>query len=225
MEIPVIRDVLEESNERARENRTVFDRYGVFVANIMSSPGSGKTTILQKTIPVLRENGLACAIIEGDITSTLDSEKLKPLGVPIVQANTEPFGGDCYVGPHLVQAALRYLDLASIHILFIENIGNLVCPAEFYLGEDCKVVVLSLAEGEDKPLKYPLMFRECHLCLLNKMDLAPYLDIDLNVFESNIQKINSQLKVIMVSAKTGFGFLAWIEWLLEQSKTRNSTAR
>ena len=217
MEIPVIRDVLEESNMRARENRTVFDRYNVFVVNMMSSPGAGKTTILQKTIPVLKENGINCAVIEGDITTTLDSDLLKPLGVPIVQANTEPFGGDCHVGSHLIQAALEYLDLSSIQILFIENIGNLVCPAEFYLGENRKAVVLSLPEGEDKPLKYPLMFRECHLCLLNKMDLAPHLDIDIDLIKSNIRKINGGLDIIPLSAKTGEGISEWVDWLVMES--------
>ncbi|NQS98071.1 MAG: hydrogenase nickel incorporation protein HypB [candidate division Zixibacteria bacterium] len=221
MEIPVIRDVLEESNAIARENRAVFDRNRVFVVNLMSSPGSGKTTLLQKTIPVLTELGIKCAVIEGDITSTLDSERLKPLGIPIVQANTEPFGGDCHVGSHFIKASLEHLDLTSIQLLFIENIGNLVCPAEFYLGEDRKVVMLSLTEGEDKPLKYPLMFRECHLCLLSKVDLAPHLDIDISVLESNICKINSQLNVIFVSAKTGEGISTWIDWLMNQKGNLN----
>ena len=221
MEIPVIRDVLEKSNAIARENRAIFDQNQVFVVNIMSSPGSGKTSILQKTIPILKELGVNCAVIEGDITSTIDSDRLKPLGIQIVQANTEPFGGDCHIGSHLIQASLKHLDLTSIQILFIENIGNLVCPAEFYLGEDRKVVVLSLTEGEDKPLKYPLMFRECHLCLLNKMDLAPYLDTDLGILESNIRKINSKLSVIFTSAKTGEGVSTWIDWLISQKGNNN----
>ncbi len=216
MEIPVIRDVLEESNARAQENRAIFDRHNVFVINMMSSPGAGKTTILQKTIPIIKDRGINCAVIEGDITSTIDSYLLKPLGIPIVQANTEPFGGDCHVGSHLVQAALNHIDLSDIRILFIENIGNLVCPAEFYLGEDHKVVVLSLPEGEDKPLKYPLMFRECHLCLLSKMDLKPHLDIDLYLIKSNIRKINGGLDIIPVSAKTGEGLSEWIDWLVNR---------
>ena len=218
MEIIVIRDVLEESNLRARENRAAFDRNGVFVVNLMSSPGSGKTTILQKTIPILKDLGINCSVIEGDIATTIDSDRLKPLGIQIVQANTEPFGGDCHIGSHLVQSALKHLDLNSIQILFIENIGNLVCPAEFYLGEDRKVVVLSLTEGEDKPLKYPLMFRECQLCLLNKTDLAPHLNIDLNILESNISKINSRLDIIFISALIGDGIPTWIDWLTKQMK-------
>ncbi len=222
MEITVIRDVLEESNARAQENRAAFDRHGVFVINMMSSPGAGKTTILQKAIPILKDRGIICAVIEGDITSTIDADRLKPLGIPIVQANTEPFGGDCHVGSHLVQAALDHLDLSTIQILFIENIGNLVCPAEFYLGEDRKVVVLSLPEGEDKPLKYPLMFRECQLCLLSKMDLLPHLDIDLDLIKSNIHKINGGLDIIPVSAKTGEGLTEWCDWLKQVGDERSN---
>jgi hydrogenase nickel incorporation protein HypB len=214
MEIPIIRDVLEESNLRAQENRALFNQHGVFAVNIMSSPGSGKTTLLQKTIPALQKRGFSCAVIEGDISSTIDSERLQPLGVPVVQANTEPFGGDCHLGSHLVQAALKHLDLSATSFLFIENIGNLVCPAEFYLGEDRRVVVLSLPEGEDKPLKYPLMFRECNLCLLNKMDLAPHLEIDVERLKVNIRKTNGQIDILAISAKTGAGIEEWIAWLL-----------
>ena len=217
MDIPIIRDVLEESNARAQENRALFDRHGVFVVNIMSSPGSGKTTLLARTIPLLQRRGLSCAVIEGDITSTLDSERLKPLGIPVVQANTEPFGGDCHVGSHLVQAALKHFDLARVNVLFIENIGNLVCPAEFYLGEDRKVVVLSITEGEDKPLKYPLMFRECSACLLNKMDLAPHLDVSVDTLKENIRRTNGRLTVIPISAKTREGIERWVEWIMKKT--------
>ncbi|MFZ5433055.1 MAG: hydrogenase nickel incorporation protein HypB [Calditrichota bacterium] len=218
MEIPVIRDVLEESNARAKENRELFDQHGLFVVNIMSSPGSGKTTLLSKTIPLLQARGLRCAVIEGDITSTIDSEKLKPLGIPVVQANTEPFGGDCHVGSHLVQAALKHFDLPATDVLFIENIGNLVCPAEFYLGEDRKVVVLSLTEGEDKPLKYPLMFRECHVCLINKTDLAPHLDVSIEQLTTNVHKTNGTIKVMPISGKTGAGIETWVEWIISRGK-------
>jgi hydrogenase nickel incorporation protein HypB len=219
MEIPIIRDVLEESNLRAEENRSVFDVQGIFAVNIMSSPGSGKTTLLQKTIPPLKERGFSCAVIEGDITSTIDSERLQPLDIDVVQANTEPFGGDCHLGSHLVQAALKHLDLSSIDFLFIENIGNLVCPAEFYLGENRRIVVLSLPEGEDKPLKYPLMFRECSLCLLSKMDLAPHLEINVERLKNNIRQTNGQMDILPISAKTGEGVSEWIAWLLQARNT------
>jgi hydrogenase nickel incorporation protein HypB len=214
MNIPVVRDVLEESNAVAIQNRIAFASANVFVVNMMSSPGAGKTTLLFQTISELMKQGQKCAVIEGDITSTLDSEKLAPLGIPVVQANTEPFGGDCHVGSHLVKGALHFLDLEAIDFLFIENIGNLVCPAEFYLGEDRKVVVLSLPEGEDKPLKYPLMFRECHLCLLNKVDLEPYLDVVPQRIVENIHAVNGRLPVMPVSAKTGEGMNDWIRWLI-----------
>jgi hydrogenase nickel incorporation protein HypB len=218
MEIPVIKNVLEESEALAKANRALFDQHNIFVLNLMSSPGSGKTTLLAKTIPLLTRQGIHCAVIEGDITSTIDSERLQPLGIPIVQANTEPFGGDCHVGAHLVQAALQYLELPKIQILFIENIGNLVCPAEFYLGENRKVVLLSLPEGEDKPLKYPLMFRESHLCLLTKTDLAPYLDIDIERIRENIRKVNGEIIIIPVSSKTDNGLAEWVDWVLEEKK-------
>jgi hydrogenase nickel incorporation protein HypB len=205
---------LEESNALAEQNRASLVSADVFAVNIMSSPGAGKTTLLQRTIRLLQAQGKSCGVIEGDITTTLDSERLAPLGVPVVQVNTQPFGGDCHIGAHLVQAALRHFDLPVLDYLFIENIGNLVCPAEFDLGEHRKVVVLSLPEGEDKPLKYPLMFRECHLCLLNKMDLLPYLDVDMGNLTDNIRQINGQLPVLPISAKTGDGLEAWVHWLL-----------
>ena len=213
MRIPIVRDVLEESNARAQENHALLNKFGICTVNLMSSPGSGKTTLLARTISELNKSALRCAVIEGDITSTLDSERLQPLGVPVVQVNTDPFGGDCHVGSHFVQGALKYLELDKLDYLFIENIGNLVCPAEFYLGEHERVVVLSLPEGEDKPLKYPLMFRECNLCLLNKVDLAPHLEVSAERFTENIHKINGALRVISISGKTGEGFEEWMTWL------------
>jgi len=212
--IPVVRDVLEESNARAAENRALFQRYNVFVVNIMSSPGAGKTMLLEKTIPLLKERDHRCAVIEGDITSTLDADRLQPLGVPVVQANTEPFGGDCHLGSHLVQGALKHLHLEALDFLFIENIGNLVCPAEFDLGENRKVVLLSLPEGEDKPLKYPLMFRESQLCLITKMDIESSLGVSAEKFQNNICMVNGRMKVIRLSAKDGSGMGDWVEWLL-----------
>ena len=223
MEIPIIRDVLEESNAIAKQNRILFEQYGVFVVNMMSSPGAGKTTLLRKTIPFLKALGIRCAVIEGDIATTIDSEQLKPLDIPIVQANTEPFGGDCHIGSHLINAALKFIDLKDIDILFIENVGNLVCPAEFYLGENRKMVMLSLPEGEDKPLKYPLMFRQCQLCVISKIDLAPHLNIELNTLNSNIHLINGSLDILFLSAVTGEGVSGWIDWLIKQIKLKNSS--
>jgi hydrogenase nickel incorporation protein HypB len=214
MNIPVVRNVLEESDALAAENRRRFAESGVFVVNMMSSPGSGKTTLLARTIRDLQSRNLRCAVIEGDITTTLDSERLAPLGIPVVQANTEPFGGDCHIGSHLVHAAAQELPLSALDFLFIENIGNLVCPAEFDLGEHRKVVVLSLPEGEDKPLKYPLMFRECQMCLLNKFDLQEHLDVDIPTVMRNIHQVNGMLPVIPLSARSGNGVGAWLDWLI-----------
>ena len=214
MKIPIIRNVLEESDTLARENRVTFDANGIFVVNIMSSPGAGKTTLLARTIAELKALHFNCAVIEGDITSTVDSERLLHLNIPIVQANTQPFGGDCHVGSHLVKAALEMLPMDKLDFIFVENIGNLVCPAEFDLGEHVKVVVLSLPEGEDKPLKYPLMFRQCSVCLLSKIDLLPHLDIDVLALNKNLATINGELTVLPISAKTGIGFQAWTNWLI-----------
>ncbi len=215
IDIPIVRDVLEESHARALENRRLFDENDVFVVNIMSSPGSGKTTLLEKSIPILRDKfGTTCAVIEGDIATTLDSQRLSRLGVPVVQANTQPFGGDCHIGAHLVQGALKFIDLAKIDILFIENVGNLVCPAEFYLGENLRVVLLSVVEGEDKPLKYPLMFRECNACVLTKIDLLPYSGTDITVLRNNIKSVNGKLEILELSAKCDTGVGDWVNWLL-----------
>lgn len=216
MEILVVHNILEESELLGQENREIFDRENVFVLNLMSSPGSGKTSLLLKIIPILQKLGISCAVIEGDVTSSIDSMRLQELNIPIVQANTEPFGGACHIGPHLIKAALEFLDLSSIQILFIENIGNLVCPAEFYLGENCKIVVLSVTEGEDKPLKYPLMFRECDICIINKMDLLPYIDFDMNALLGNIRIINNHLGILFSSARTSEGIAAWIDWIINQ---------
>lgn len=219
MKIPVVRDVLEESNALAVSNRKWFDAHETYVVNVMSSPGAGKTTLLSRVIKELCGAGLRCGVIEGDITTTLDSEKLATLEIPIVQVNTEPFGGDCHVGSHLVSSALKLLPPEKLDFLFIENIGNLVCPAEFYLGEHAKIVVLSLPEGEDKPLKYPLMFRECVLCLLNKVDLIPFLDVDPALFVENMRRINGALEILPVSGKTGAGIDAWTSWLMNRRET------
>lgn len=222
--IPIIQNVLEESDNLARDNRSLFDAKQIFVINIMSSPGSGKTTLLSRTIQMLQSTGKRCAVIEGDITTTLDSERLAYLEIPIVQANTGPFGGDCHVGSHLVSAALELLPMDDLDYVFIENIGNLVCPAEFYLGEDVKVVMLSLPEGEDKPLKYPLMFRECNLCLLSKADLLPYLDVEFEQLQENIKRVNNDLPVILTSSKTGEGIQEWIDWIEKRRKAMPAPA-
>jgi len=219
MKIPIVRNVLEESDALARRNHERFAEHGIYAVNMMSSPGAGKTTLLIKTITELKSRGFRCGVIEGDITSTIDSERLMPLAIPVVQANTSPFGGDCHVGSHLVASALEMLPLTDLDFLFIENIGNLVCPAEFYLGEHLKVVVLSTPEGEDKPLKYPLMFRECRLCLVSKIDLLPHLDVNMMTLRNHIEQVNGELPILMVSAKTGTGVTTWVDWLENARRT------
>ncbi len=216
MQVSVLRHVLDTNDLIARENRREFDAHGCFVVNLMSAPGSGKTAILERTLGAL--NGrLSAAVIEGDVQGTLDADRLAPLGVPVVQINTDPhFGGECHLDARMVRNALPSLALDEVGVVFIENVGNLVCPAEFRVGEDRKVMVLSVTEGEDKPLKYPLMFRVSQLLLLNKVDLLRHLEFDLARFRANVARVNPTLPVIELSARTGHGIAAWVDWLLRE---------
>jgi hydrogenase nickel incorporation protein HypB len=211
-EIKVLRKVLDVNDEIARQNRKIFEEKGVFVINVMSSPGSGKTTILEKTLAHIAP-AIRCAVIVGDICTSNDADRLSGFGAPVVQVNTDAFGGDCHLAAHVIKTATENFDLDKIDLLIIENLGNLVCPAEFDMGEHLKIVVLSVTEGEDKPLKYPLMFRVCHAALLNKIDLLPHLDYDREAAVQNILKVNSKIKVFEISAKTEDGFDSWIKWL------------
>ncbi|RPJ09984.1 MAG: hydrogenase accessory protein HypB, partial [Deltaproteobacteria bacterium] len=199
----------------ARRNRNLFAEKKVFVLNMMSSPGSGKTTTLEKTlariIPQIRT-----AVIVGDICTIHDAERLAVSGAPVVQINTDEFGGDCHLAAHVIEKALDGLDLDAVDLVIVENIGNLVCPAEFDIGEDARVVVLSVTEGEDKPVKYPLMFRQCDAALLNKIDLLPYLDYDRQAAIDFIHQVHPGMPIFEISAKTEEGFDAWLEWLKSQ---------
>ncbi len=216
-EIKVVRRVLDVNAKMAAQNRRLFAEKGIFVLNVMSSPGSGKTTTLQKTLahimPVIKS-----AVIVGDICTTHDADRLAVTGAPVVQINTDEFGGDCHLVAHVIEKAAGTLDLDDTEFLVIENVGNLVCPAEFDIGEDSRVVVLSVTEGEDKPVKYPLMFRECEVALLNKIDLLPYLDFDKQKAVDFIHQVNPQMPVFEISAKTEEGFEPWLQWL--KSKIR-----
>jgi hydrogenase nickel incorporation protein HypB len=187
-------------------------KHGTRMVNVMGSPGSGKTCLIERTIERLRD-GLRIGVIEGDIRTSMDSERLSALDIPIVQINTEPFGGDCHLSAPAVGKALENLDIASLDLVVVENVGNLVCPAEFSIGEDLKIVVLSLAEGEDKPLKYPLMFRESHACVISKMDLLEHLDVEIGRVEENALSVNGSLKIFRLSSRTGDGLDEWVEWL------------
>ena len=211
-EIKVVRRVLDANDIMAGRMRAVFKEKKVFVLNMMSSPGSGKTTTLQKTLARIMPD-LRCAVIVGDICTTNDADRLALSGAPISQINPDAFGGDCHLAAHVVEKAVADLDLDAIDLLIVENIGNLVCPAEFDIGEDRRVVVLSVTEGEDKPAKYPLMFRECDATLLNKIDLLPYLDFDMDLVRTTIDRIHPGMPVFEISAKTEAGFDGWITWI------------
>lgn len=211
-EIKIVRRVLDVNDAMAERNRTFFLEKGVFVLNVMSSPGSGKTTLLEKTLAQVMPD-IKCAVIVGDICTTNDADRLAESGAPVVQINTDEFGGDCHLAAHVIEKAAIGLALEAVDLLIVENVGNLVCPAEFDIGEDARAVVLSVAEGEDKPLKYPLMFRECDVALLNKIDLLPYLDYDREAAVRNILQIHPGMPIFEVSAKTEDGFGPWIHWL------------
>lgn len=217
--IKVIRRVLDVNDKVAAENRKRFAQRGVFVLNLMSSPGSGKTTTLEKTLVQIMPD-IKSAVIVGDICTTHDAERLAKTGAPVVQINTDEFGGDCHLVAHVVEKAAGSLDLDDVDFLVIENVGNLVCPAEFDIGEDSRVVVLSVTEGEDKPVKYPLMFRECEAALLNKIDLLPYLDFDKEKAVTYIHQVHPQMPVFEISAKTEEGFEPWLEWLKDKIRAK-----
>ncbi len=219
MEIKVVRKVLDVNDTMAARNREFFRSKNVFVLNMMSSPGSGKTTTLEKTLALLAPD-VRCAVIVGDVCTTNDADRLARAGVPVVQVNTDAFGGDCHLAAHVIEKAAMDLDLDQADLLIVENVGNLVCPAEFDIGEDARAVVLSVTEGEDKPLKYPLMFRVCDAALLNKTDLLPHLDYDKAAALENIRQIHPEMPIFEMSARTGEGLAPWVEWLKDQVKRK-----
>jgi hydrogenase nickel incorporation protein HypB len=218
-EIKVVRRVLDANDVMAQQNRQRFSDKSVFVLNVMSSPGSGKTTTLIRTLGHLMPEW-RCAVIVGDICSTYDADQLSVSGAPVIQINTDEFGGDCHLAAHVIGKAAGDIALDAVDLLIVENVGNLVCPAEFDVGEDAKVVVLSVAEGEDKPIKYPLMFRQCDAALLNKVDLLPYLDYDPALAVNNIRQVHPHMPVFSISAKTGEGFESWLDWLRTRIKEK-----
>ncbi len=218
-EIKVVRRVLDVNEKMAEQNRSLFAAKGIFVLNVMSSPGSGKTTTLEKTLSRMPPE-VKSAVIVGDICTTNDADRLAVSGLPVVQVNTDEFGGDCHLAAHVIEKAVGGLDLNDIDLLIVENVGNLVCPAEFDIGEDARVVVLSVTEGEDKPAKYPLMFRECEVALLNKVDLLPYLDYDKQKAIDYIHQVHPGMPVFEISAKTEEGFKPWVDWLTGKVKKK-----
>ncbi|NEQ50666.1 MAG: hydrogenase nickel incorporation protein HypB [Leptolyngbya sp. SIO3F4] len=205
-------NLLHANQRGADHNRAHFDEWGITCINLMSSPGAGKTQLLESTLKGL-EN-LNVAVIEGDMTTELDAERLRQHGVPVIAINT---GRSCHLDSRMVAGGIHQLqheyDPTSIDLVVVENVGNLVCPAEFEVGEHIKVALLSVTEGEDKPLKYPVMFREADCLLITKTDLAPYLDMDIDQIEANVRQINPNVTIFRVSAKTGDGLAAWFEWV------------
>ncbi len=217
MKVKVISRILEANDRIAEDNRRLFNEKGIYVINLMSGPGAGKTSLLVKTIEALKDS-VSIGVIEGDITGTEDAERIHSTGVPVVQINT---GGACHLDANMIEEVLPELPLDSIQLLFIENVGNLVCPAEFNVGEDIKVMLLSVTEGEDKPLKYPLMFQESAALVLNKVDLLPYLDLDMERLKERAMSLNPKLKVFELSCKTGSGLDAWTDYLFRMVAEKN----
>src|SRR6478672_5285560 len=221
--VKVVEEALDANNTIARANRADFDRAGVKVVNFMSAPGAGKTTLLERVVASVP--GVRVGVLEGDVQGSMDADRLASLHVPVTQLNTDPgFGGECHLDANMVRSAIGALPLHEIDLLVIENVGNLVCPAEFRVGEDRRVMVASVTEGEDKPLKYPLMFRACDLVLVNKIDLLPHLDIDLERFLHNLDAVHPDVERMLVSARTGEGIGAWRTWLSELVAARSGAA-
>jgi hydrogenase nickel incorporation protein HypB len=218
MEIKVVKDILGANEQIAQKNRQLFDSNQVFVLNLMSSPGAGKTSLILQTIKQLKGK-TRVSVVEGDISSSLDAEAIGKEGVPVVQINT---GGECHLDANMTSTALGSVPLKDVDLLLIENVGNLVCPAEFALGEHKKVLISSTPEGDDKPFKYPLMFHEADVVLINKIDLLPYLKFDTDAFSQAIKGINQKVEIFPISCATGQGIEKWVSWLLGQMSQRQS---
>ncbi|MEO8829580.1 hydrogenase nickel incorporation protein HypB [Lapillicoccus sp.] len=217
--IQVLERIFGENDRTAQANRDLLDANRVVAINMMSSPGAGKTLILQRTLAAMadradRADKVRVGIVEGDIETSIDADRLAGYGAQIALLNTSNgFGGECHLDAPMVRSALARLTLAEVDLLFVENVGNLVCPAEFDVGAHHRVMVFAITEGEEKPLKYPVMFRSVELLLLNKMDLLPHLDFDMALFERNLRSVNPTVTVIPVSARTGEGLDNWYAWL------------
>lgn len=216
MKIPVVRKILEANDQMAEELKATFAAQRILCLNLMSSPGAGKTTLLEQTLRGLSSD-MTMAVIEGDVQTSNDAERIAATGAQAIQINTD---GACHLDSSMVQEAVKQTDLEALDILFIENVGNLVCPAAFNVGEDFKITVLSLPEGDDKPEKYPSMFARSELLLINKIDLLPYLEFDLDRAAKAAKTINPGIEVLTVSAKTGEGMEEWYAWLRDRRKEK-----
>jgi hydrogenase nickel incorporation protein HypB len=213
-------NLLHANQAGAEHNREHFDEWGIICLNIMSSPGAGKTVLLERTLEALNQK-IKIAVIEGDITTELDADRLRKYNVPVIAINT---GRSCHLDSKMVAGGIHRLsheyNPVDFDLVLVENVGNLVCPAEFEVGEHFKVALLSVTEGEDKPLKYPIMFQEADCLLITKTDLAPYLDIEIDRIAENVRQMNSDVAIFAVSAKTGEGLEAWFNWVQSQVRTK-----
>lgn len=221
MEVKVVRNLLEANEIVAHQNKERFNEKGVYVINLMSGPGAGKTTLIERTVEALKDTW-KIGVIEGDIATAIDAERIMLKGIPVVQINT---GGACHLDGNMIRGALKEIPLDDTELLIVENVGNLVCPAEFVVGEDDKVMILSVPEGSDKPVKYPLMFKESSLLLINKIDLVPYIDCDLDSIKENSRKVNPDIEILEISCKNGDGLEKWYTWLsrkIEQKKSNTT---
>jgi len=212
MEVKVLKNILGANEQLAEKNQRLLEQNSVFALNVMASPGAGKTSLILETIRRLKDT-VKIGVIEGDISSSVDAETVSKEGVAVIQINT---GGGCHLDANMIANALANLPLADIDLLFIENVGNLICPASFALGEHRKVILSSVPEGDDKPIKYPVMFHEADIVVLNKTDLLPYVKFDQDAFSQALKGINEKLEIIPVSCTTGQGLSEWISWLKQQ---------
>jgi len=215
MEIRIMKNILDRNQNKANEVRDMLASKKVVMVNIISSPGAGKTTLLERTLEEFRSK-FRIGVIEGDITTDRDARRLQKFDIPIVVINTE---GGCHLDSHSISKAIDSFDLDNLDILFVENVGNLICPSEFDLGESFKLAVVSTAEGDDKPGKYPMLFREARAVLLNKIDLIPYTNFELENFKTDLRNINAGIPLFEVSCTKGDGLKSWFDWINEQVKT------
>ncbi len=214
MKVPIVRNILEANDRIAGQNREMFAQSKVYVMNLMSSPGAGKTSLLEQTLERVKGN-INVGVIEGDIQSSVDAERIARKGVKAVQINTD---GACHLDANMIREAVAEFDINELDLLVVENVGNLVCPAEFDVGEHMKVMILSIPEGDDKPFKYPLMFQECKALVINKIDLLPYVDCSVEKIRDASYKLNPKMDVFEVSCRTGEGLDEWCAWLVGKVK-------
>jgi hydrogenase nickel incorporation protein HypB len=212
MEIRIMKNILDRNSNKAEENRKLLHEKKVMMVNIISSPGAGKTTLLERTCEALCDK-FSIGVIEGDVTTDRDAQRLKKYNIPIVSINTE---GGCHLDSHSISKAMEPFDLESLDILFVENVGNLICPSQFDLGETFKMAVVSTTEGDDKPSKYPMIFSEARAVILNKTDLLPYTNFNVGSYISDLRSLNPRIKMFQTSAVRGEGISEWLNWLVEQ---------